>query len=237
VFVDQFFASAEYKWFSLSGLVLLLPHGQEGQGPEHSSARLERFLALAAEDNMQIVQPSTPAQYFHCLRRQVRRRWRKPLIVLTPKSLLRHPRATSTLDELAAGRFQRVIPDAPAQPDAVRRVLLCSGKVHYELLAEREKRGRTDVALLRVEQFYPLADEVWQAALAPYPAAAPAFWVQEEPANMGAGPHFRLRFGSAVCGRPFQVVSRPASASPASGSTASYKLEQQRLLDQAFAGL
>ena len=237
VFVDQFIASAEYKWFSLSGLVLLLPHGQEGQGPEHSSARLERFLALAAEDNMQIVQPSTPAQYFHCLRRQVRRRWRKPLIVLTPKSLLRHPRATSTLDELAAGRFQRVIPDAPAQPDAVRRVLLCSGKVHYELLAEREKRGRTDVALLRVEQFYPLADEVWQAALAPYPAAAPAFWVQEEPANMGAGPHFRLRFGSAVCGRPFQVVSRPASASPASGSTASYKLEQQRLLDQAFAGL
>ncbi len=236
VLLDQFIAGAEDKWFSLSGLVLLLPHGQEGQGPEHSSCRVERFLALAADDNMQIVSPSTPAQFFHLLRRQVQRPWRKPLVVLTPKSFLRHPLATSTLDELATGRFQRVIPDATTDPSGVRRILLCSGKVYYELRAEREKRQRHDTALARVEQFYPLADETLAAALAGYPDGTPVFWVQEEPANMGAGPHFRLRFGTTLLGRwPFAVVSRPAAASPASGSAAGYKLEQERLLAAAFA--
>lgn len=238
VYVDQFLASAEEKWHSLSGLVLLLPHGLEGQGPEHSSARLERFLMLAAEDNMQIVNPSTPAQYFHVLRRQVRRPWRKPLVVLTPKSLLRHPQAVSPLDELAAGRFQRVVPDMTAEPGAVRRVLLCSGKVYYDLQPARAARKRNDVAIVRIEQYYPLPEELLRAALAPYPADAELVWVQEEPRNMGAWPHFRIRFGTALGGRrPLRVVSRPAAASPATGSAASHKLEQQRLIEAAFAPL
>jgi 2-oxoglutarate dehydrogenase E1 component len=236
VLVDQFLACAEDKWFSLSGLVLLLPHGQEGQGPEHSSARLERFLSLAAEDNMQITCPSTPAQMFHLLRRQVRRPWRKPLVILTPKSLLRHPQAVSSLDELAAGRFQRVIPDAAADASRVRRVLLCSGKVFYELQAARQAQQRDDVALVRVEQFYPLADEALAAALAAYRDGTPVCWVQEEPENMGAWPYFRIRCGDTLQGRwPLERVTRPASASPASGSAASYKLEQERLIAQALA--
>jgi 2-oxoglutarate dehydrogenase E1 component len=239
--------------------VLLLPHGFEGQGPEHSSARLERLLMLATDDNMQIVYPSTPAQYFHVLRRQVLRPWRKPLIVLTPKSLLRHLRATSALDDLAEGRFRCVLADdgwhgrgVAADPRvgrssepgrqrgagrarAVTRVLLCSGKVYYELLEERERRERRDVALVRIEQFYPLPDADLEAALRPYVDGTPAVWVQEEPANMGAACHFRLRFGSRLLGRlPFSVVSRPAAASPATGSAASHKLEQQRLIDEAF---
>jgi 2-oxoglutarate dehydrogenase E1 component len=235
VFVDQFLASAEEKWQSLSGLVLLLPHGLEGQGPEHSSARLERFLMLAAEDNMQIVSPSTPAQYFHVLRRQVLRKWRKPLVVLTPKSLLRHPRATSSLEELATGRFQRVLPDAEADPGGVKRVLLCSGKVYYDLHRTRVAQKRRDVAIVRIEQYYPLPEELLRAALAPYPEIAEVVWVQEEPQNMGAWPHFRIRFGPTLCGRgPLRVISRPAAASPATGSAASHKLEQQRLVEAAF---
>lgn len=233
VIVDQFLASAEEKWHSLSGLVLLLPHGMEGQGPEHSSARLERFLMLAAADNLQVVNPSTPAQYFHVLRRQVLRPWRKPLVVMTPKSLLRHPQATSTLDAFATGRFQRVLPDdLPAA--GVRRILLCSGKVYYELRHAREKRRRTDVALIRVEQYYPLPEAALQTVLAPYAADVPVYWTQEEPANMGAAPHFRIRFGASLCGHPLRWLSRPAAASPATGSHASHELEQQRLIDQAF---
>ncbi len=234
VYVDQFLASAEEKWSSLSGLVLLLPHGLEGQGPEHSSARLERFLMLAADDNLQIVSPTTPAQFFHCLRRQVLRRWRKPLIVLTPKSLLRHPHATSTLDQLTEGRFQRVIPDDLAEHGRASRILLCGGKLFYELNQEREVRGRTDVAIVRIEQYYPLPEATLLAALEPYPARARVYWVQEEPANMGAWPYLRLRFDSRLGGRPFAGITRPASASPATGSTASHKLEQQQLLRQAF---
>jgi len=235
VYIDQFLASAEDKWNSLSGLVLLLPHGLEGQGPEHSSARPERFLMLAAEDNLQVVYPSTPAQYFHVLRRQIHRRWRKPLIVLTPKSLLRHPQATSSLDELAHGRFQRVIADDTVDPARVRRILLCSGKIFYELSRERAKRGRDDTALVRVEQYYPLAEEVLLSTLAPYAEGVPAFWVQEEPRNMGAGPHFAVRFGSVLPGsRPFAIISRPASASPATGSAGSHKLEQEHLINRAF---
>ncbi len=234
VFIDQFLASAEDKWRSLSGLVLLLPHGFEGQGPEHSSARLERFLALAADDNLQVVNPSTPAQYFHCLRRQVLRPWRKPLVVLTPKSLLRHPAATSSLEELSARGFRRVLPEKVSQPAAIRRVLLCSGKVYYELLAERKARQREDVALVRVEQYYPLSTELLESALAAYPPAAPVFWVQEEPLNMGAAAHFRLRFGTVLAGRPFAVLGRPPAASPATGCAASHKLEQQRLMQEAF---
>ncbi|MBK9119625.1 MAG: 2-oxoglutarate dehydrogenase E1 component [Phycisphaerales bacterium] len=237
VIIDQFIASAEDKWHSLNGLVLLLPHGLEGQGPEHSSARLERFLNMAAEDNMQVANPTTPAQFFHLLRRQVRRVWRKPLIVMTPKSLLRHKRAVSPLEEFTHGRFQRVLPDTLEEPGEVKRILLCSGKVYYDLLGEREQRAARDVAIVRVEQYYPLPQETLATVLASYAEDAPVFWVQEEPANMGAWPHFRLRFGASLCGRSFAGITRPESASPATGSTASHKLEQQRLLEQAFGNV
>ncbi|MCC6738311.1 MAG: 2-oxoglutarate dehydrogenase E1 component [Planctomycetia bacterium] len=231
--IDQFIVSGEDKWHRLSGLVLLLPHGMEGQGPEHSSARLERFLSLCAEDNIQVCQPSTPANFFHLLRRQVLRPWRKPLVVMTPKSLLRHPAAVSPLEDLAAGRFRRIIPDASvANP---RRVFLCSGKLAVELEEAREARNRRDVAIVRVEQFYPLADAAIESALASVPSSVPALWVQEEPVNMGAWPYWRLRFGDRLPGgRELSVVARPESASPATGSQDSHKLEQRRLIESAF---
>jgi 2-oxoglutarate dehydrogenase E1 component len=177
VIIDQFIVSAEDKWKRLSGLVLLLPHGFEGQGPEHSSARLERFLALAAEENIQVVQPTTPAQFFHVLRRQVHRPWRKPLIVFTPKSLLRHPQATSTLAECADGRFQRVIPDVRGQKKAAR-VLLCTGKVYYELDKRRGELGLEDVAIVRIEQLYPLPDVYLHAALDHFDDGTRMLWAR-----------------------------------------------------------
>jgi 2-oxoglutarate dehydrogenase E1 component len=234
--VDQFIASAEDKWARLSGLVMLLPHGFEGQGPEHSSARLERFLMLAAEDNIQVVYPTTPAQCFHVLRRQVLRSWRKPLIVMSPKSLLRHPRVVSSLDELAQGSFQRIIPDpqAPA-PETVKRLLLCTGKIYYELEEYREQNHRDDVALLRLEQLYPLRREELESALSRYPAGTPAFWVQEEPMNMGAWFYLRIHFGDSLYGRhPFAGITRAASASPATGSHRRHKQEQQEIIARAF---
>ncbi len=236
VIIDQFLVSAEEKWDRLSGLVLLLPHGFEGMGPEHSSARLERFLMLAVEDNIQVVNPTTPAQLFHCLRRQVLRPWRKPLVVMSPKSLLRHKRATSALADLAWGRFQRILPDSGAvAPERARRVLLCSGKIAYELEEERERRDAGDVAILRLEQLYPLADEALRAALAPYGDGTPVLWVQEEPENMGAWSSLRLRFGERLFGRlPFHGLSRPPSASPATGSPGAHRLEQAEILEKAF---
>ena len=237
VIIDQFIASAEDKWHSLNGLVLLLPHGFEGQGPEHSSARMERFLSLTAEDNIQVVYPSSPAQYFHVLRRQVARPWRKPLVVMTPKSLLRLDRATSTLDELAAGRFQRIIPDdGGVNPREASRVLLCSGKIFYDLQKEREERERGDVAIVRFEQLYPLSDAAIVEALKPYPKKTPVLWTQEEPQNMGAWPYLRYRFGDKLPDRrPLAVLARRASASPATGSHGSHKIEQRHILDKAFA--
>jgi len=236
VIIDQYITSAEDKWQRWSGLVLLLPHGFEGQGPEHSSARLERFLMQAAEDNIQIAIPTTPAQYFHLLRRQALRRWKKPLVVLSPKSLLRHRRATSALDELATGGFQRVLDDRRVFEEAPRRVILCAGKVYYELVERREKDGHDDVAIVRVEQLYPLSDDVLRAALERFPERTPVYWVQEEPQNMGAWPYIRTRFCGDLFGRfPFGGIYRPESASPATGSAASHRLEQKRLLDQAFA--
>ena len=235
--LDQFLVSAEDKWRRLSGLILLLPHGFEGQGPEHSSARLERFLTQAAEDNIQIANPTTPAQFFHLLRRQVLRPWRKPLVVLTPKSPLRHPKVVSSLGELASGRFWRILPDTKTGPE-VDRVLLCSGKIALELEEEREKLGRGDVALVRFEQLYPLSDAEIGRALAPYRDGIPAVWVQEEPKNMGARRYLRLRFGESLLKRhPLLEVSRPASASPATGSAGSHRLEQRELLAQAFGPL
>src|SRR5204863_110884 len=172
VVIDQFISSAEDKWNRLCGMVLLLPHGFEGQGPEHSSARLERFLQLCAEDNMQVCNLTTPAQYFHALRRQVLRPWRKPLVVMTPKSLLRHKHAVSNLKDLSEGGFQRVITDASVSARRVKRVLLCSGKVYYDLLAAREQKEREDVALVRLEQLYPLDPEELTSALSIYPDGA-----------------------------------------------------------------
>ncbi len=234
VIIDQFLTSAEEKWGSLSGLVLLLPHGFEGQGPEHSSARPERFLQMAAEDNIQVCNLTTPAQYFHCLRRQVLRPIRKPLVIMTPKSLLRRPEAVSTREEIAAGSFQRVIPDDGVEARKVKSILLCTGKIYYDLLGYRQEHERDDVAIVRVEQLYPLADQTLEAAIAAYGKKTPVTWVQEEPANMGYWPHFRVRFGDKFFGRSFQVEARPASASPATGSAASHKLEQQLLLMRAF---
>ena len=235
VIIDQFIASAEDKWNRLSGLVLLLPHGFEGQGPEHSSARLERFLALAAQDNIQVVSPTTPAQYFHCLRRQVLRNWRKPLVVMTPKSLLRDPRAVSTLQQCAAGKFERVLAD-PMESKNVRRVLLCAGKIFYELLQQREAVKREDVAIIRLEQLYPFPETALQSALAPYPGGTQALWVQEEPENMGAWRCLRSRFGESLFGKyPFGGIRRPASPSPATGSAHIHKKDQKYLIAQAFA--
>jgi 2-oxoglutarate dehydrogenase E1 component len=232
---DQFISSSEDKWQRLSGLVLFLPHGFEGQGPEHSSARLERWLNISAEDNIQVVNLSTPAQLFHCLRRQMLRKIRKPLVVMSPKSLLRHPEAISTLEDFAVGGFQKVIPDPSVAPARVRRVLVCAGKVYYDLLEARRQRQRDDVAILRLEQLYPLADEELQAALSPYGADVPVVWVQEEPRNMGAWIFLRMRLGKRLFGQwTLHGVSRPESASPATGSGGAHKLEQAQLMDEAF---
>ena len=233
--VDQFIASGEDKWQQLSGLVLLLPHGFEGAGPEHSSARLERFLSLAAEDNLQIVNPTTPAQFFHCLRRQALRYWRKPLIVMTPKSLLRHPKAISSLDELVEGRFQTILTDTTISPGAAKRVLLCTGKIYYDLLEHREESKRDDVAIVRMEQLYPLHDRTLTRALQPYADGTPVFWVQEEPANMGAWHFLTINFGQKLLARfPFAGISRPVSATPATGSAKRHKQEQTEIIQRAF---
>jgi len=234
--VDQFISSAEDKWQRLSGLVLLLPHGFEGQGPEHSSARLERFLMLAVEDNIQVVYPSSPAQFFHCLRRQALRSWRKPLVVMTPKSMLRHPAVVSTLDDCERGTFQRILPDITVQDaKAVKRVLLCTGKIYYELAAHREVAKHEDVALVRLEQLYPLRKDLLEAALSEYRDGTPVFWVQEEPANMGAWVHLLIHFGEKLYGRfPFSAITRSRSASPAAGSHRRHKEEQTELIARAF---
>ena len=234
VILDQFICSTEDKWRRLSGLVLLLPHGFEGMGPEHSSARLERFLTLAAENNIQIAQPTTPAQYFHLLRRQALRTWRKPLIVFTPKSLLRHPEVVSSLADCATGRFQRMLPDQ-SDLSRARRVLLCTGKVFYELAAYRKAHQRNEVAIVRLEQLYPLHADQLELTLESCPDGTPVYWIQEEPANMGAWRYLHDRFGKKLLGRfPFAPVSRFESASPATGSAGAHKLEQAQLVARAF---
>jgi 2-oxoglutarate dehydrogenase E1 component len=238
VIVDQFIASAEDKWKRLSGVVLLLPHGFEGQGPEHSSARLERWLALAAEDNIQVVYPTTPAQMFHLLRRQVLRPLRKPLAVMTPKSLLRHPEVISTLDDFATGQFQRIIPEASPEvkPENVKKIIFCAGKIFYELRKYRDANKRHDVAIIRIEQLYPLNESLLKETLGFYGENTPVVWVQEEPENMGAWRFFKAKFGGKILGRnPLLKVARPASASPATGSSAAHKVEQETVIQQAFA--
>ncbi len=234
VIIDQFITSAEEKWRRCSGLVLLLPHGFEGMGPEHSSARIERFLQLCAKDNIQVVYPTTPAQYFHCLRRQALRKWRKPLVIMTPKSLLRHPGAVSTLDRLADGEFETVIADSRSG-ELCRRILLCSGKVYYDLEKKRIELQRDDIAIVRIEQFYPVPEQPLRAALQSYADGTPVFWVQEEPRNMGAACFWHLQLGGKLFDRlPFSVIARPASASPATGSASRHHQQQTELLAAAF---
>jgi 2-oxoglutarate dehydrogenase E1 component len=235
VIIDQFIASAESKWGRPCGLVMLLPHGYEGQGPEHSSARLERFLQLCAEENMQVANCTTPAQYFHILRRQVRRDFRKPLVLMTPKSLLRHKLAVSPVDELVNGRFHEVIDDATiTAPDRVRRVVLCCGKVYYDLLARREAAGKqAEVALVRLEQLYPWPAHLIKPALDRYRNAVDWVWAQEESQNMGAWTFVAPRLRD-LTGIDFDYVGRDASASPATGSHHIHELEQAELVEAAI---
>ncbi|UJR81811.1 2-oxoglutarate dehydrogenase E1 component [Sandaracinus amylolyticus] len=238
VIIDQFLVSGEDKWHRLNGLVMLLPHGFEGAGPEHSSARLERFLALAAEDNIQVVNLTNASQIFHALRRQVMRPWRKPLVVMSPKSLFRSAEATCTLDDLANGSFQRIIGDAEIAPKKAKRVILCSGKVYYDLAQHRHKLGRDDVAIIRLEQLYPLRPEEIRDVLSGYADGTDLVWVQEEPFNSGAWYFLNARLPSMIEYRlPLRCVSRVESASPATGSGKAHALEQQQLIEEAFANI
>jgi len=232
VISDQFVAACEDKWALLSGLVLLLPHGYEGQGPEHSSARIERYLQLAGEDNLQVCQPSTAAQYFHLLRRQALRRWRKPLVVFTPKSMLRHPDAASLLSEFSDGQFLCVRPES--EIERASRVLICSGKIGHELRRERKQRGDTSTAIVFLEQMYPFPGEDLTAELRRHRQAREFVWVQEEPANMGALWYVLPRIEQIVAPRPVRSVKRSTSASPATGSGRAHGLEQKTLLTLAF---
>ena len=238
VVIDQFITSAGTKWNLGCSLVMLLPHGMEGQGAEHSSARPERFLQLCAEQNIQVCVPTGPAQMFHLLRRQMLRNYRKPLIVMTPKSLLRHRMATSSLEELAEGRFQPVIPEVDnIDPGKVVRVVICSGKVYYDLLEARRSRGLDDVAILRLEQLYPFPKDQLQEAIAPYTAYKQLIWCQEEAQNQGAWDQIKHRFHSVIQdGKHTYYVGRPASAAPAVGSRQVHLQQQERLIDEALTG-
>jgi 2-oxoglutarate dehydrogenase E1 component len=250
VLIDQFITSGERKWLRMSGLVMLLPHGYEGQGPEHSSARLERFLQLCAEDNIQVCNVSTPANYFHVLRRQIHRNFRKPLILMTPKSLLRHKRCVSRLDEMGQGTsFHRVLhDDAQSNPasfnvklvsdDKIKRVVLSSGKVYYDLLEEREKRGVNDIYLMRVEQFYPFPARSLVTELGRF-KQADMVWAQEEPKNMGAWtfmePNLEWVLNRIGAKTPrAHYVGRHAAASPAAGQMSRHQSELKALLDEAL---
>ncbi|GAB1694212.1 multifunctional oxoglutarate decarboxylase/oxoglutarate dehydrogenase thiamine pyrophosphate-binding subunit/dihydrolipoyllysine-residue succinyltransferase subunit [Krasilnikovia sp. M28-CT-15] len=237
--VDEFISSGEVKWGQRSSVVLLLPHGQEGQGPDHSSGRPERFLQLCAQDNMRVANPTTPANYFHLLRRQALSSKRKPLVVFSPKSLLRHKLAVSSVADFTSGRFQPVLGDTgvngtPLQPEAVKRVLLCSGKVYYDLYAARAERGITDTALIRMEQIYPLPVEELKAVLGQYPNAEDFAWVQEEPANQGAWSFVALNLLEHLEGVRLRRISRPSAAAPAVGSAKMHDAEQSALIEAAL---
>jgi 2-oxoglutarate dehydrogenase E1 component len=230
--IDQFVCAGEDKWGLLSGLVLLLPHGYEGQGPEHSSARIERFLQLAARDNFQICQPSNAAQYFHLMRRQALRHWRKPLVVFTPKSMLRHPDACSPIEDFTHSRFLPIVPDTGAV-DA-KRILVCTGKIGHELRVERQRRKDTSTAIIFVDQMYPFHEAELQAAIDQHPAAREIVWVQEEPANMGALFYMLPRLRHVAGERAVLSVKRSASPSPSTGSAGAHEMEQKTLLTLAF---
>jgi 2-oxoglutarate dehydrogenase E1 component len=233
IIIDQFLSSAEDKWGLLSGLVLLLPHGYEGQGPEHSSARIERYLQIVARDNIQVAQPSTAAQYFHLLRRQAMRPWRKPLVVFTPKSMLRHPDAVSPLADLTLPRFLNVLPETQLQD--VTRLLICTGKIGHELRVEREKRKDSTTGIIFIEQLYPWPEEELRAAIEAHPDANDLVWVQEEPENMGAYSYVMPRLRELAFDRQVRSVKRSAAASPATGSAKAHAMEQKTLIDVALS--
>jgi 2-oxoglutarate dehydrogenase E1 component len=230
--IDQFIAAGEAKWNLLSGVVMLLPHGYDGQGPEHSSARMERFLQLAARDNMVIAQPSNAAQYFHLLRRQAMRSWRKPLVVFTPKSMLRHPDASSTVADFGLDHFQNVLPDNDVKDP--RRLLVCSGKIGHNLRVERAKRKDFSVGIIFLEQMYPWPEAELRAALNQHPEAQEIVWVQEEPANMGAFSYVMPLLRRLAGDRAVRSVKRHESASPATGSAKAHEIEEKTLIDLAF---
>ncbi|MBN2637878.1 MAG: 2-oxoglutarate dehydrogenase E1 component [Bacteroidales bacterium] len=230
VIFDQFISSAEEKWNVMNGLVMLLPHGFEGQGPEHSSARIERYLNLTAENNIQIANCTTPANFFHLLRRQVKRPLRKPLIVFTPKSLLRHPKAVSPLNDFIQGGFKEVIDDSFVKPEKVRRLVFCTGKVYYDLQTEQETRNDETIALVRLEQLYPFPKEQVKELLEKYKNVKTYVWSQEEPANMGAWKHVKRYFEEGQ----LTLISRPASGSPATGSSRFHNIGQQKIIDKVF---
>ncbi|MFW9294385.1 2-oxoglutarate dehydrogenase E1 component, partial [Glaesserella parasuis] len=236
IVIDQFISSGEQKWGRMCGLVMLLPHGYEGQGPEHSSARLERYLQLCAEQNMQVCIPSTPAQVYHMLRRQAIRKMRRPLIAISPKSLLRHPLAVSTLDELINGEFKTVIGELDnLDPAQVKRVVLCSGKVYYDLLEERRQRVKTDVAIIRIEQLYPYPHEDVKKALMPYAHVTDYVWCQEEPLNQGVWYCSKHNFEASIPeNATLKYAGRPASASPAVGYMSLHTKQQTQLVDEAL---
>lgn len=229
IIIDQYLSSAEDKWRVMSDLVLFLPHGYEGQGPEHSSGRIERFLSLCAENNMQVVNCTTPANFFHLLRRQLKRPFRKPLVVFTPKSLLRHPACVSSPEELSAGGFREVIDDETTQPEAVKRVIFTSGKLYYDLIEERSKRG-TNEAIVRIEQLYPFPKEQVKSVLNRYPNAERHVWSQEEPANMGAWSFILRNFKET----DILLVARPESGSPATGSPRLHAMRQRKIVEKSF---
>jgi len=233
VIIDQFLVSGEDKWGLLSGLVMLLPHGYEGQGPEHSSGRIERYLQAAAKENIQVCQPSTAAQYFHLLRRQALRRWRKPLIVFTPKGMLRHPDAASPVGDLSAGSFQTVVQDR--EVPSGERVILCSGKIGHELRRERKRRNDTTTAIVFLDQLYPVPEAELEAVIALHGKAREFLWVQEEPANMGALSFLDPFIARLTQGRRYRSVKRSASSSPSTGSHTAHDMEQKTLLELAFA--
>ncbi len=238
VVIDQFISSAGSKWGLDCGLVMLLPHGLEGQGAEHSSARLERFLQLCAEHNIQVCVPTTPAQMFHLLRRQMLRNYRRPLVVMTPKSLLRHRLAVSSLDELADGSFLPIIPEIdPLDSEAIKRLIFSAGKVYFDLLEARRARGLTDVAIVRIEQLYPFPNDAFAAVLADYPNAEEVIWCQEEPQNQGAWDQIKHRFHRLIAsGKQAFYVGRPAAATPAVGHRSVHVEQQERLIDEALSG-
>ena len=231
IMIDQYISAAEDKWKLQNGLVMLLPHGYEGQGAEHSSARMERYLQLCARDNMYIADVTTPAQMFHILRRQMKVDFRKPLIIFTPKSLLRHPKAVSTVDEFASGGFQEVIDDISAEVKKIKSVVFCTGKFYYDLLAAKEEHDRNDVALVRVEQLFPLPSEQMKKIIDKYANAEDWVWAQEEPRNMGAWSHMMMHFSDF---NKFRVASRRFYASPAAGSAVRSKMRHQQVIDYVF---
>ncbi|WP_305042306.1 2-oxoglutarate dehydrogenase E1 component [Geoalkalibacter sp.] len=233
VIIDQFIVSSGSKWDRMCGLVMFLPHGYEGQGAEHSSARIERFLQLCANDNLQVCYPTTPAQLFHLLRRQLKQPFRRPLVVFTPKSLLRHPACRSTLHDLSAGRFREILADTETDPARVRRVLVCSGKVYYDLAARRAELKNAEVALIRVEQLYPLRRDLLAEVLKPYARVPDIFWVQEEPRNNGAWSFMAPHLARAL-GRHVRYIGRAEAAAPAVGSHRLFKQQQEELLAAAF---